>query len=372
MKVAIVHELLTMKGGAERVAKIFADMFPDAPIFTLLYDERKLGDWFPASRVRTNEALRSPLAAISNNHHWHLTKFPRVVESWDFSDFDLVLSSSSAFAHGIITNGKPVHISYVHSPARYLWDRTHDVLRASGKGMMGPLKRMYLERVFHTLRMWDSEVADRSDLLIAASKEVQRRIELYWRRESNVVHPPIDDQWFEKKNATRDGEYFLIASTLARYKCIERAIDAANALRVPLKIAGTGPEKSRLQARAGSTVEFLGFTPETELRDLYANAAALIFPGEEDFGLAPLEAMACGTPVIAFGKGGALETIIPGKTGELFTEPTSESLQETIKKFDQKNYSIDALRAHAARFNRKDFECVMREKIETAMRVSIG
>jgi glycosyltransferase involved in cell wall biosynthesis len=380
MKVAIVHELLTMKGGAERVAKIFSEMFPEAPIFTLLYDESVMGDWFPKSRIRTSfvqkNTNRYSLTTNHYNHHLYLNKFPAAVEAWDFSKYDLVLSSSSAFIHGIITNGKPKHLCYVQSPARYLWDRTHDVIDEASHGILGPLKRRYLERTFHRLRIWDTEAADRPDVVLAASKEVQRRIELYWRRESEVVYPPVDDVWLRaSSDESRDlrssqlaaRDHFLIVSTLSRYKRIDLAIQAAHQLGVPLKIAGTGPDKHRLKKLAGPTIEFLGFRSEEELKDLYANAKALIFPGEEDFGLTPLEAMACGTPVIAYKKGGALETIVDGSTGTFFDEPTAESLSQVMQLFDQSRYSSDTCRAQAERFNRKNFEKKILEKIKQMM-----
>ena len=298
MKIALVHELLTMKGGAERVLRILAEIFPDAPIYTLLYDEQKLGDWFPKQRVRTSSiqrwANRWPLGAHRYNDHLYLPFFPRAAEKWDFSDFDLVISSSSAFAHGIITNSTPKHISYVHSPARYLWDRTHDVLQKADLGFSGPMKREYLSRIFHKLRIWDSEAADRPDVLLAASKEVQRRIELYWRRKADVLCPPIDDFWFAQNSGFRiqdssSSPYFLIVSSLVSYKRIELAIAAANQLGVQLKIAGSGPAEAALKKLAGSTVAFLGYQTDEQLKELYSNATATLFPGEEDFGLVPLE-----------------------------------------------------------------------------------
>src|SRR3989338_8623295 len=182
MKVALVHELLTMKGGAEHVFKILTEMFPDAPIYTLLYDEKKLGDWFPKERIRTS-ALQK-FARFSLNHHYYLPWFPQTVEQWDFSEFDLVISSSSAFVHGIITNGNPKHLCYVHSPARYLWDRTHEILDRASRGPLGALRKRHLEKTFHKLRIWDTESSERPDMLLVASKEVQRRTMLYWRRES--------------------------------------------------------------------------------------------------------------------------------------------------------------------------------------------
>jgi glycosyltransferase involved in cell wall biosynthesis len=334
-------------------------MFPDAPIYTLLYNEKKLGDWFPRERVRTSGI--SPI--LGYNHHLYLKKFPSAVEAWDFSEFDLVLSTSSAFVHGIITNSAPKHLCYVHSPARYLWDRTHDVQRDAGRGIFGPLKRWYLSRTFHDLRVWDAEVADRPDRLLAASKAVQRRVELYWRRESDVVYPPVDDTWFEPRKEMLRGNHFLIVSSLVRYKRIDLAIEAANALGATLKIVGEGPDMARLKSLASKNVEFLGWKKVDELKDIYASAKAVIFPGDEDFGLVPLEAMALGTPVIAFKSGGALETMIEGQTGEFFSESTSDSLQEAMKKIEYKKYSKETLQWQAKKFSRAEFEKNIRKAI---------
>jgi glycosyltransferase involved in cell wall biosynthesis len=355
MKVALVHELLTTRGGAERVLKILADMFPDAPVYTLLFDERKMSDLFPKERVR---GYLAPL--FGYNHHLYLKKFPSVVESWDFSTFDLVISSSSAFAHGIITNGRPKHLCYVHSPARYLWDSTHDVLRRAGTGILGPLKRRYLERAFHNLRIWDSEAAERPDLLLANSRTVQRRIELYWRRESEVLYPPVDSFWFEPGEiANRKSQianpFYLIVSTLSPYKRIDLAIQACNALGRTLIVVGEGRDRRRLERMAGPTVRFLGRRRNEEIRDLYRGAAAVLFPCEDDFGLVPVEAQACSTPVIAYRAGGALETVLEGGTGEFFDEQTPISLQQTLQKFEQKKYSSDACSQNARQFSAERF-----------------
>ena len=375
MKVALVHELLTMKGGAERVLRILADMFPDAPIYTLLYDEKKLGDWFPKDRVRTSklQPTSSNPFPWKFNHHMYLSRFPVAVEAWDFREYDLVISSSSAFAHGIITNGKPKHLSFVNSPARYLWDRTHDVLDQAGQGILGPLKRTYLEQIFHKLRIWDCESAARADRIMVSSKEVQRRVELYWRRQSTVLYPPIDDFWFSQpatrnpqlmRNQMQNPEYFLVVSTLVPYKRIDLAIEACNRLSMHLKIVGEGPDRKRLEKISGPTIEFYGYRRGDELRDLYTGAKATIVPGDEDFNLVALESMACGTPVISFAAGGPLETILAGKTGEFFESPTAESLESIMKKFDQKMYSLDACRARAAEFSRTAFENNIRSHID--------
>ena len=374
MKVALVHELLTMKGGAENVLRIVADMFPDAPIYTLLYNESLLGDWFPASRVQTSAVQKKAERALWKpgrfNHHLYLKDFPRAVEAWNFDTFDVVLSSSSAFAHGIITNGKPKHLCYVHSPARYLWDRTHDVQARAAKGLLGPLKRRYLSRTFHDLRIWDSEAADRPDALLAASKIVQRRIELYWRRKSDVVYPPIDDVWFEPSHASRRAEsalqHYLIVSSLVPYKRIELAIDACTALKRPLKVAGTGPAYASLKRRAGPTIEFLGYVPRNQLRELYASARATLFPGDEDFGLVPIESMACGTPVIAFRGGGALETLTD-QTGQFFADATAESLAHAIETFEKKTFDSAVLRQQAGHFRRETFEAAINRHLQLLM-----
>ncbi len=341
-------------------------MFPDAPIYTLLYDEKKLGDWFPKERVRVS----SIRPVLGFNHHLYLKKFPAAVEAFDFSEFDLVISSSSAFAHNIITNGKPKHLSYIHSPARYLWDRTHDVLDRAGKGLLGPLRRRWLEKQFHTLRIWDAESSDRADVLVAASNEIQRRIELYWRRESEVIHPPIDDFWLQTKNEkleTNNRKYFLIVSTLAAYKRIDLAVEACNMLKLPLIIAGEGRDALRLKAMAGPTVRFVGYKEGAELRSLYAGARATIFPGDEDFGLVPLESMACGTPVIAYRSGGALETVEDGKTGLFFDEPTAVSLAAALGGIDATSMDHDRMQATAARFSRKLFEKNIRSVVDRMM-----
>jgi len=366
MKVALVHELLTMKGGAERTLRVLAEMFPQAPIFTLLYDEKKTGDWFPKERVQWSTLQK--FAVLSTNHHLYLPLFPGAIEAFDFNGFDLVISSSSAFAHGIITNGKPKHISYVHSPARYLWDRFHDVQSTTPN----PLARRYHSLIAHKLRIWDAEAARRPDLTLAASTEVQRRIALYWDKESTVLYPPIEDSWFtehkDMHTQLEHPDYFLVVSTLARYKRIDLAIHACNETAQHLKIVGDGPDMARLKALAGPTIEFYGQRQGEELADLYANAKAVIFPGHEDFGLVPLEAMACGTPVIAYRGGGALETVLEDRTGTFFDEPTALSLTQALQSFDHKNYSIQDCRSQAQKFRKDVFVQDLYSKIDALMK----
>jgi len=371
MKVAIVHELLTRKGGAERVVKVLAEMFPDAPIYTLLYDQEKLGDWFPKERVRTSYLQKFTKLPALLNHHLYFPFFPRAVESWDFSNFDLIISSSTAFVHGIRTYPNTKHLCYVHSPARYLWDQTNDVVERASQGCLGPLKKRYLQYLFHKLRLWDSEVAFRPDFILANSYTVQRRIELYWRRKSTVLYPPVElpDFQLNQKLKTKNAQLvpYLIVSTLTPYKRIDIAIDACNKRQRPLLIAGEGPDRKRLEHLAGPTVTFLGYVPEEEKWKLYVESRALLFPGEDDFGIAPIEAMACGTPVIAYRAGGVLETIIERETGEFFSEPTAESLAEAMNRFEEKTSSPKACRAQAENFSREKFEKGIRASVDVLM-----
>ena len=367
MKVALVHELLTMRGGAERLLRVVATMFPEAPIYTLLYDEKKLGDWFPRERIRFS--ILQMFSGLSTNHHLYLRRFPKAVEQWDFSEFDLVISFSSAFAHGIQTSGKMKHLSYIHTPARYLWDRTFDVLdRVCPVGALHTtplqgLKRKFLEHTFHKLRQWDAMASERGDLLLAASKATQQRIELYWRRESDVLYPPVDVDQFPLYEGKRD-DYYIIVSTLVPYKMIDLAIDACNALKKSLKIIGEGPNEKNLRKRAGKTIEFLGYLSHKDLTPILQKAKGFIFSGEEDFGIAPIEAMACGTPVIAYGKGGALETVIDGETGMFFGEQTSASLGEAIQKFERRSFDPNTCSKRAEEFSRSKFEEGLRRAIQ--------
>ncbi len=335
-------------------------MFPDAPVYTLFYDEKKLGDLFPKERVHTSTL--QPFSKISSNHHLYLPWFRRAVEAWDFGRYDLVLSSSSAFAHGCITRNKTKHLSYIHSPARYLWDRTHDVMERSST-----LKKIYGNHLFPRLRQWDCDAASRAHAFLAASHEVQRRIQLYWRKPSTVVHPPVADSWFIADGKHHVRSHFLIVSTLTPYKRIDLAIEACNRLKMPLKIAGTGPQMRALQKMAGPTVEFLGHLTVEQLQPYYRTAYATLVPGEEDFGLVPVESMASGTPVLAFAKGGPLETVIEDKTGTFFAEQSIETLMNALKQFDHKKYTGEDCRTRAEYFRQSEFVQKIESSIATLM-----
>lgn len=367
MRIALVHELLTIPGGAEQVLRVLAAQFPDAPIYTLLYNERRLGHWFPKERVRTSSVQRlarmNPLPSRFS-HHWYLSRFPDAVEAWDFREFDVVLSSSSAFAHGILSNSAPPHVCYVHSPARYLWDRTHDVLTRARSGHLGTVRATAAGRLFHRLRRWDSEAGERPEKLLAASNAVARRIELYWRRPSTVLYPPLADRWTREPPPQRTGDSgYLVVSTLAPYKRIELAIAACNQRGRTLRIAGDGPDYKRLKALAGPGIEFLGHVDHGDLPQLYAAASATLFVGDEDFGLVPLESLACGTPVIAFKSGGALEIIDDGVTGWFFDSPTPAALIDAMTFAEQAVHDAQACRARALLHDRAAFEAGIRDAL---------
>lgn len=369
MKVAIVHELLVKLGGAERVAKVFADLFPEAPVFTLLYNEQACGEAFPRERVRFAPWLQAA-------YRW---KIPRrmlisymdtAIENFDLTGYDLVISSSSAFAHGALTTAATKHLCYCHSPARYLWDQSFAVLDQQGqRGMLGPLKKMILPRIFHRLRTWDRAAADRPDLILANSATVKERVRKYWGQEAAVLYPPVRTDQFAI--SPKHENYFLIISALSPFKNIDLAVRVFSRLpKHRLIIIGDGAERKRLQSEAGDNIEFLGRKSDGTVAEYLKNCRALLFPGEDDFGIVPVEAMACGKPVIALGKGGATETVIDGKTGILFPEATAKSLEDALIRFfhDEQSFDPQAIRAQAEKFSEANFIAGLKAQIDELMK----
>lgn len=361
MKVAIVHELLTIRGGAERVARVLADMYPEAEVFTLLYDERTLGDWFPKDRVRTSWLQRVAAPARLFNHHLYLPFFRSAVETWDFTGYDLVVSSSSAFIHGLKVPAGTVHVTYVHTPARYLWDQTLDV-----QSRIPFLLRPPASLLFRRLRTWDATVADRATAIAAASNIVRRRIELYWNREAEIVHPFADDAWFASpaKPSPTPGGPFVVVANLSRYKRIERAIVACANANLPLEIVGTGPALAELEEKArGANVVFRGRMEGEALRELYKGARALLIPGIEDFGINAIEALACGTPVVTV-RGGGTTDAIDASVGAT-CDPSDDAFARAVANADLRIDPV-ACRTRAERFTRHEFEHKMYTLIEAA------
>ena len=349
MRIALVHDYLIQYGGAERVLSVLCDMFPDAPIYTLLYDETATGRVFKGREIHTSFLQKIPFA---RRYHRFFPQFmPLAIEQFDLSYFDTVLSVSSSFAKGIITKPTTRHVCYCLTPTRFLWDNSHRYVEEFY--FPWPLKKI-IPWLLTYLRVWDQEAALRVDEYVAISKFIQRRIKKYYSADSSVIYPPIIAQNYSIAKET--GDYFLMVGRLLSYKRFDLAIRAFTAMDLPLKIVGDGPERKRLEKISGKNIEFLGLVSDDILPDLYAKAQALIFPQEEDFGLVLVEAMASGRPVIAYPVGGAAETVIPGETGEFFTSQNWESLLDTVLHFNYENWDSGKIREHAAKFEAQIFK----------------
>jgi glycosyltransferase involved in cell wall biosynthesis len=359
MKIALVHDFLVKAGGAERVLKVLADMFPDAPIYTLLYDKEKLGEIFPENRVVTSYLQKYP-EFIRKRYQLLITKMPKAIELFDLNDFDVVISSSNAYAHGILTSVKTKHICYCHSPMRYVWDYKNEYLK---EHKLGAISEFLATKILKKIRFWDQIASDRPDLYIANSKYVQKRIKKYYRQESSVIYPPVDIERF--KVSDQNDDYFLIVSTLSPYKKVDLAVQLFNKIQKNLIVIGDGSQRRYLETIAAPNVKILGFKSDKEVEKYMEKCRGLIFSGEEDFGITPVEAMACGKPVLAYGKGGALETVIEGKTGEFFYQPTVESMEEGMARLliNEKKYKPQEIRKQAERFGKGIFEREIRKLI---------
>ncbi len=352
MKVALVHDFLIKKGGAERVLMSLSKMYPKAPIYTLLYDKERVGEFFPKDKVRTSWLQNLP-KFVRKRQRYLAGMMPGAVEQFDLSGFDLVISSSGAFSHGIVTNLGTKHVCYCHSPMRYAWDWTHEYMNELGGGA---IKKAFAKGLVSKLRQWDYLASDRVDQYIANSEHVKKRIQKYYRKDAEVVYPPVDISRF--KVSKQVGDYFLIVSRLSAYKRIDLAVELFNKVGRPLVVIGDGAHRGYLERIAGPTVEIVGELYDDEVTEYMQNCRGLIFPGEDDFGITPVEAMACGKPVVAFGKGGALETVVAGETGEFFYEPTVESLEDAVGRLmaDYGKYKPKKIRKRAEEFSEERFK----------------
>lgn len=351
MKIALVHDYLIRFGGAERVFLNLKKIFPQAAIYTLLYDKKKMGKYFPNAKIQTSFLQDFPFSLRC--HRLLAPLMPAAVESLDLRDFDLIISSSSAFIKGLILRPKAIHICYCHNPARFLWDYAPQY-----NGGPSFLKRI----LFHYLRLWDRTAANRVDYFIANSKTTAQRIKKYYGRQAKVIYPPVDISNNLKQN---QGKYFLIVSQLTPYKRIDLAIDAFNKLELPLVIIGRGRDRKRLQKIAQPNIKFLGWQTDEIVKKYLQNCVAFVFPGEDDFGIAPVEAMSFGKPVLAYRQGGATETILEGITGEFFDDPVAESLADGVRRLrlNLDNYSPLIIKKRAEKFSRERFERGIKEFI---------
>ena len=368
MKVALVHDWLTGMRGGEKCLEDFCALFPDADLYTLVYNPDAVSPTIRRMNVKTSWIDRLPGAR--KYFRYLLPFFPQAMESFELGDYDLIFSSSHCVAKGIFPH-RALHIAYVYTPMRYIWDMGDSYL--SGGTSLIARAGLALSRPY--LRRWDLRSTARVDQFIAISNNVAAKIERIYGRSAKVIYPPVDFEKFHLSDKLQP--YYLIVSALVPYKRIDLAVDAFNALKLPLKITGDGPLRRFLQRRAKSNIEFLGWVDDPKLVELYSQCQALIFPGEEDFGIAPLEAQASGRPVIAFNKGGLCETVIgldgasPERppTGLFFSDQQTESLMNAIEHY-QKNrgeFHPEQIRRHAANFSRERFKLEMAEYIDVCV-----
>jgi glycosyltransferase involved in cell wall biosynthesis len=345
MKVALVYDILNQMGGAERVVLAFHEMFPDAPLYTTIYAPQRVDPAFRQMDVRTSFMQKFPM--VKNHHQPFLPFYPFAIETLDLRGYDLVISNSASFAKGVITRPETLHICYCHTPMRWCWNYYEYVEREK----LGKLARGVLPFLITGLRLWDQTTAMRVDHFIANSPVTAERIRKYYRRDSVVIPPPVDAQRFHFDPATQPEDYFLVVSRLIPYKRIDLAIQACNKLNLPLIVIGNGRDRDKLQKMAGPTIRFMGRLSDEEVLHYFSHCRALLFPGEEDFGITPLEAMASGRPVIAYGAAGALASVVDGVTGAFFKEQTVESLASVLASFDERQFDPQTIRNHALEFD---------------------
>lgn len=358
MKIALVHDYLNQYGGAERVLQVLCALFPNAPIYTTVYDAAATGHVFDDRVIRTSFLQNIPL--VRTNHRLFSFLMPLAVEQFDLSPFDVVLSVSSSFAKGIITKPGTRHVCYCLTPSRFLWDDSQKFLEEFRYPF--PVRAL-IPPFLSYLRIWDKEASVRPDTFLAISDFVRQRIQKYYGRQASVLYPPVAVRKFFI--ADTPYEYFLMVGRMVPYKKFDMAVRVFNELGWPLKIVGAGPELTRLQNMAKANVEFLGLVDDARLADLYAHARAVVFPQEEDFGIVPLEAMASGRPVIAYRGGGALETIVEGVTGTFFDEQTEASLARALAHFDAMHYDPLACRSRANEFDVSVFQEKILEAVQS-------
>jgi len=345
VRVALVHDYLNQRGGAERVFRHVADLYAQAPVYTSITDARATGDLVAPARVHTSLLQRIPGA--SKNFRYLAPLYPLAFEAFDLRAYDLIVSTTTAWAKGVRFRADAVHVCYIHSVSRFLFDYQRYV-GGFGLGMLA-------RPLVHGLVAWDRRAAARPTAFIANSQNVAARVRRYYGREASIIHCPVDLERFAV-GSMRD-DHYLVVSRLLAYKRIELAIEACRLAKVRLIVVGDGPARRQLEAgAAGTRTEFAGAVDDAQLRALMQSARAVIVPGEEDYGLVPLEANASGRPAIGYGKGGALETIRAGITGEHFDEPTPESLAAVLARFDPERYDPAALRAHAEQFSPERFK----------------
>ncbi|MBQ8013213.1 MAG: glycosyltransferase [Treponema sp.] len=355
MKVAIVHDWLTNYGGAETFVELWLRMYPNADIYTLVYDKKKMKGHFEGVKIYTSSLQKLPFAT---KIYTKLLKFmPKAFESFDLSGYDLVLCSSSSCAKGVIVPPHIPQVAYIHTPMRYAWDLYFDYKKRSGR-----LTRFFMDKWMGSIRLWDYASSQRIDTIVANSYYIARRIEKFWNRKATVIYSPLNHRRFFPAEKPHHEDFYVAFSRLVPYKRVDLAISAIKGSGRKLVVIGGGSESEKLKelAAGDNNITFTGRVSDEVLRGYLQTCRALIFCAEEDFGLTPLETQACGRPVIAFGRGGATETVIDGKTGIFFEKQTAESVKEAIIRFeemDNKNcFDTETISAHARSFTEERFQ----------------
>lgn len=365
MKVAIVHDWLPYVGGAEYVIKAMLELFPDADVYTSVYNKEKVGDFLGDVKVYTSFIDKLPLAR--KRHQIYLNLMPLAFEQFDLRGYDVVISSSTCCAKAVITDAQTPHICYCNTPMRYAWDLYFEYLDEC----KNPIKKAAVALVMHRARKWDVLTSNRVDYFIANSHNVARRIYKHYRRQSHVIYPPVDTSPGINTPYSQ-GDYYLVLSRLVPYKRIDVAVEAFNELGKPLVIAGDGPEMDKLRKMAKPNIRFMGRVSEEEKYELYRGCKAFLFPGEEDFGITPVEAQSFGKPVIALGRGGALETVIDGQTGVHYSEGNAKGLIEAVKRAETIDFNPDVIKQNALKFDWEMFKKQLKQFVEDKVEKGIG
>jgi len=367
MKIALIHDFLTSYTGAERVLKAISELYPKAPIYTILHDENGLGGAFDGAEIRTSFIQGWP-AFMKKKRKFLLPFLSVAVENFDLSEFDVVISSSGAWSKGVITRTDAVHICYCHTPMRFVWDWTHHYQRESG---LSGWKQVAASPLLNSVRTWDQVSAKRVDFWIANSKTVAGRVNKYYRSEAKVIYPNVDIERF--KGETRDGDYYFSVGRLEPYKNVSLLIEAFNKRPdLSLKIVGKGSMEKALRKQIKSPgIELLGYKTDEEVRDLILGCKGFLFPVEDDFGITPVEAMAAGKPVVALKAGGVRETVLDGKTGVFFDKPESESLLKAIEVLENTSWNKDEIRKRAELFSEERFKREFRKYVEETIALKL-
>ncbi len=349
MRLAIIHDWLTGMRGGEKALEVLCALQPDADLFTLVHVRGTVSPVIERRRITTSFLQRLP--SIDRSYRRYLPLFPAAIEQFDLDRYDLVVSFSHCVAKSVVRTGRARHLCYCFTPMRYAWDQFDAYF---GPDRVGPLASRALRPVLARLARWDRATAGRVDRYVAISQHVARRIGRYYNRRASIVYPPVDTTFYHPDRRPA-GQHFLIVSALVPYKRIELAIEACRLAGAPLRIVGSGPERDRLQAHAGPHVDFLGRLPDEDVREQYRQAAAVLLPGEEDFGIVPVEAQACGRPVVALARGGALETVIDGDTGVLVDDATPAAFADGLRRVRSIAFDPARLHAHACGFSRERY-----------------